>query len=377
MLLSKLGLENFRNFSKSFFSFEDGINVIWGENAAGKSNLLEAIFFSGTGKPSKANREVELIQFGQPYARIENHFLKKNKTHLLEAALERTEQDSTRKVLKLNKNPVRKVSELVGEFKVVLFSPQDQSLVQGEPFFRRRFLDSLLSQLSPPYLHSYMKYQAVKEQRNSLLKQPSYTSTELFPWNLKLIETGSLLIFKRLEILPELSALAQKAHQFLCQEEFLEVQYLSSFPLPEPHNELTVETLMQFFEQALAKTAAEEKKRGMTLVGPHRDDLGIFIAKQDARIYGSQGQQKTAALALRLAEGELFEKIDEEPPIYLLDDCFSELDQDRQKAFCSFFLKNAQGILTTAEEPAAYLKGYPHIKLQKRGREEISCGIPG
>jgi DNA replication and repair protein RecF len=375
VFLSRLSLENFRNFTKKEFHFENGINVLWGKNATGKSNLIEAIYFSLTGKPSRAGKEDELIQFSLPYARIETCVEKKKKKFILEASLERIEGNSTRKILKLNRNPIRRVSELMGEFKAVLFSPQDQSLVQGEPFYRRRFLDFMLCQTSKMYLHSYMKYQGVKDQRNSLLKQ-THSSAELFPWNSKLIESGSQLLLKRLEILPELSVLSQKAHHFLCQSESLELQYLSSFPLPEQHKR-DLETIQESFEKALAETAQEEKKRGITLVGPHRDDMKIFINNLDARLFASQGQQKTAALSMRLAEGMFFEKMEEEPPVYLLDDCFSELDSDRQHDFCDFFFKNTQTILTLSQEPTPDLKLFPSIKLTNSGKETVTYGISG
>lgn len=356
------------------------MNVVWGENGSGKSNLLESIFFAATGRPSRAGRDGELIRFGEKVGRVEARGVKRISDFILEAALERIENFSARKVLRLNRQPVRKLSELLGEVKAVLFTPHDEALVRGEPSCRRRFLDLALSQVSSGYLHYLQQYQAVKDQRNSLLKRP-HSPSELAPWSAQLVAAGSQLVMKRLEILPRLSALACGAHARLSRGEALTLSYLTTIPLgaepssgrgpteiklppaAAPAEKMALDAVAAAFEKALQRAAHEESQRGMTLVGPHRDDLGIFLDGADARLFGSQGQQKIAALALKLAEGELYEEADGEPPVYLLDDCLSELDAGHQEAVLNIFLKGKQSILTMATAPSPSLEGVPVARL--------------
>lgn len=366
MHITHLTLQNFRGFEQASFSFSSGAHCVWGENGAGKSNLLEAIFFAATGRPSRAGREAELIRFGENVARVELHVRKQGRHLILEGALERLENTLARKTLRLNRQPLKRLSELLGEVKVVLFTPQDELMIHGEPSLRRRFLDFLLSQISSRYLHALQEYQSVREQRNSLLKRP-HGRLELHPWNDQLVKSGAQVLTGRLEILPRLARPASAILEILSGgTEQMFLSYQASFPIPPAPD---ADGLTAAFRQALEKTADEEAQRGMTLVGPHRDDLAVFLGDEenqiDARLYASQGEQKSAALALKLAEGKLFEEEDGETPIYLLDDCFSELDPLRQEAIHPVLNAEAQSILTFTLPPPAALASAPVIKLER------------
>lgn len=350
VFISRLIFQNFRNFEHDSFSLGAETNCIWGGNGAGKSNLLEAIFLLTTGRPSKATRDGELIRFGENVGRVEARVQKQGRELILEAALERVENFYARKTLKFNNQPIRKLSELLGQVKVVLFTPQDAATIQGEPSLRRRLIDLALSQISSTYLHHLQQYQAVREQRNSLLKRP-HASSELIPWNLQLIEFGSQVLLKRLDFIPHLCSIARTIHFELSDGETLALSYEPSFFVPES---IALGTIQEAFEKALQMTAEEESYRKNTLVGPHRDDLGITLDGIDARLFGSQGQQKTVALSLKLALGRLFAELDHESPVYLLDDCFSELDPLRQEAVKRIFEPGSQSVLTFALPPPPF-----------------------
>lgn len=304
-----------------------------------------------------------MICFHEPYARVEARARRKSSELILEATLEHLENTlySAKKNLLMNHQPIRRLSELIGQVKVVLFTPQDEWIVQGEPSRRRRFLDFLLGQLSAQYLHELQQYQMVKDQRNTLLKRP-HSKSELSPWNTQLVESGGYLLQKRLEVIPKLEAAARALYQELSEgKEKLTIAYESTV---NTSNDSKPGVILEKFTEALERVAPEESARGITLIGPHRDDLGIFFDGVEARLFGSLGQQKTAALSLKLAEGVLFLERDDEPPIYLLDDCFSELDALRQEAIQKIFESKAQMILTSALAPPSFLKGAELFKLE-------------
>lgn len=368
MFITRLDLQNFRNFESFSGSFGPGINCIWGNNGAGKSNLLEAIYFAATGRPKRAGRDGELVRFGAAVARVEARVQEGQGEHVLEAALEMEESMKTRKILKLNHQLIRRLSELVGQVKVVLFTPADEAVVQGEPSFRRRFLDLALSQMFPRYLHDLQQYQGVREQRNSLLKRP-HSKAELTPWNEELLEYGSRILLVRLQILPELSLAAGAAYQGLSGGTALDLLYHSTIGIS---HENSLDAIRDAFNKALDVNQIEEENRRMTLVGPHRDDFSIRFDGVDARLFGSQGEQKTAALALVLGEAKLFTGISGEPPIHLLDDCFSELDPKRQEAVIKILDPGSQVILTFSSAPPALLDGAPTIELSVNRGEPVS-----
>lgn len=361
MFISQVHLQNFRNFENASFSFSSTINCIWGENGTGKSTILEAVFLAITGKSPKAARESELIRFGKNFARVEVRGEKKRGNLLLEAIFETGEENHVKKTLRINRHPIRKLSELLGQMKVVLFLPEDEWLVQGEPYRRRRFLDFLASQISRKYLYDLQQYHSVKEQRNSLLKRP-HAKSELEPWNLQLVEFGSQILKKRLELIPELQEKASALYETLSgKKEVLFLTYQSALPLS---GDETLEGIREIFRKSLEASYPEESARGITILGPHRDDLEIFLNGKEARLFGSQGQQKTAALSLKFAEGKLFAEVEGEPPIYLLDDCFSLLDLARQEAVQILLQSYAQTFLTFATPPPPFLAPSEVVRLE-------------
>ena len=322
MIIESVELLNYRNYGQLHMDFDPGTNVLYGDNAQGKTNILEAIYLCSTTKSHKGSKDREIVRFGEeeshikmmvrrdgiPY-RIDMH-LKKNKT----------------KGVAVNGIPIKKASELFGIVNVIFFSPEDLNIIKNGPSERRRFIDLELCQLNKLYVHNLVQYNRVVVQRNKLLKEmdfdPSLKET-LDVWDVQLVNYGKQLIRIRTGFIRELNDLIRDIHFHLSGEkENLEVRY-------EPN--VTEDS----FEEALERNRFQEIRQKMTLTGPHRDDLNFLINGTDIRKFGSQGQQRTAALSLKLAEIELVKKTVKDYPVLLLDDVLSELDSKRQEHLLS------------------------------------------
>lgn len=327
MYLSTLTLHNFRNYPDLSASFSPGLNVVYGENAQGKTNLLEAIYFLATGRSHRAGRDQELVRHGADRLRARAWVVRQTG----ELDLEIEYGQDTRKALKINGMPERRIANLVGKLAAVFFSPDDLQLVKGPPAGRRRFLDIELSQVSSTYLHHLVVYNRVLTQRNALLKQIAEGRSQaaiLDAFDDKLLDSGTQLIARRARAVERLAEIAARYHaQVTGGSEQLTLTYSApsiSGPIPaEP------EVRTRLADQ-LSRHRSEEIRRGQTLVGPHRDDLLLAINGQEARLYASQGQQRTAVLALKLAELEFMREQIGESPVLLLDDVASELDPNRR-----------------------------------------------
>lgn len=347
MFISKLKLINFRNYSGLEIMLHDKLNIFIGNNAQGKTNIIESIYLAGFGKSFRTNKDKELIKINndRAYVKIEGQ------KRYGEISIELRLWDNKNKEIKTNGISLTKLSELLGNINVVIFSPEDLKLIKGGPSERRRFIDREISHINKKYYYNIMSYNKVLLQRNNLLKNIAYNRTLLKTmdiWNDKLVEYGTGVILKRIEFTDRLNSLSRLMHRRITDgKEDLEVRYLSNLKV---NSKTTSEEIYKIFKTKLEMKLENDIKRGFTTVGPHKDDLGIYINDDDIRIFGSQGQQRTAALSLKLSEIEIIKAEIGEYPILLLDDVMSELDINRQK-FLIKSLKNVQTFITITEIP--------------------------
>jgi DNA replication and repair protein RecF len=358
MILRHLSLLEFRNYASLRQEFSPALNVLVGPNAQGKSNLLEAVYLLATSKSMRGSKDVELIRWDHPASVVTGQVLREKSNDLeLEVALSRTEKKS----LVVNTIRVQRSMDFIGQLKAVSFSISDLDVVRGEPTRRRRFLDLEISQLSPSYCHALAYYRKVVEQRNRLLKMARDRSMRgsvletLSSWNEQLVTYGGKLVERRKQFLKQLQEFAHPVHGVLTdQQERLSVVYHPSFKGPDD-----LEGIQEAYRQALSEVREEELRRQVSLVGPHRDDLVFLVNGRDIRTFGSQGQQRTVALSVKLAEVELMRDLTGEPPVCLLDDVFSELDARRRAHIFDVTLESCQTFLSTTDVellPAKVLK---------------------
>lgn len=317
MIIKSIELQNFRNYEDLNISFDEGTNIFYGDNAQGKTNILEAAYLSGTTKSHKCSKDKEMIRFGEQEAHIRTVVVKKDKEYQIDMHL----KNNRSKGIAINKVPIKKASELFGILNMVFFSPEDLNIIKNGPVERRRFLDSELCQLDKIYLSDLTTYNKILNQRNKLLKDMVYRpdlKDTLPVWDMQLVETGRKIIRRRKQFVDELNDIVHDIHYRISGEkEDLLLQY-------EP----SIEDI--FFEDELSRVKERDMRQCMTSVGPHRDDLLFSIGEVDIRKFGSQGQQRTSALSLKLSEIELVKRSIHDTPVLLLDDVLSELDSNRQ-----------------------------------------------
>lgn len=368
MQVKRLRLRNFRNYAQAQIEPGAGLNVLVGANAQGKTNLLEALYYASTFRPLRPVRESDLVRWGEQEAYLHLHFFQQG---IEDELLIRIPLIGKRVVI-LNEQPVSRQSELVGRLKVVCFTAQDLLLIRGEPAERRRFLDSELSLMSHRYLYSAAQYRRCLEQRNNLLRahMEGHASLDSLPeWDTQLVKYGARLFSERRRFLEQLQVFATEVHRMLVGgKETFQLIYQPGLPrksqLPDKE-----EDWANALQAALREVESEEIRRGITLVGPHRDDFLILIDGHDARLFASQGQQRTCALSLRLAEVPLLEKRIEESPVVLLDDVFSDLDPERRRRLVQFLQPRTQTFLTcTALSELSDLSGSATIHYIEGGR---------
>ena len=317
MYIESLDLKNFRNYESLSLTFDPGTNVFYGDNAQGKTNILEAVNVCSTSKSYRSSKDSEMIRFEQDEAHIRMHLQKGGVQRRIDMHLRKNKA----KGVAIDGIPIRKAAELLSLVHLVFFSPEDLNIIKRGPGGRRRFLDALLSQMDPYYLHQLSAYQKILLQRNKLLKDlPGNRSLEatLDVWDEQLVTYGMYLIRSRTEMIRELEKIVCVRHSALTNgSEQISLQY-------EPNVEETA------FRTKLHAVREKDKKFKQTTTGPHRDDFKIMAGGIDLRHFGSQGQQRSAALSLKLAEISLIEQQIHEKPILLLDDVLSELDSRRQ-----------------------------------------------
>lgn len=317
MIVKSLELKDFRNYSDLNMKFYNGTNILYGDNAQGKTNILEAIYLCGTTKSHKGSKDKEIIQFDKDESHIRINLEKNEVPHRIDIHLKK----SKAKGVAIDGTPIKKQGELFGMLNLVFFSPEDLYIIKNGPSERRRFLDLELCQLDKIYLHYLTNYNKVLLQRNNLLKQISFNSKLLDTlniWDSKLVEYGKRVINTRNNFILRLNELVYEVHKSLTGgREELFIKYEANV---EEH----------IFDDKLKRAYKRDLSLKMTTVGPHRDDMCFLLKDIDIRKYGSQGQQRTAALSLKLAEIDLVKSIINDNPILLLDDVLSELDRQRQ-----------------------------------------------
>lgn len=329
MVIQSLEGKDFRNYANFSLTFGNGVNILYGDNAQGKTNILEAIYLMGTTKSHRGARDSEMVRFGESESHLRMKFQRKDVSHRIDMHLRK----SKGKGIAIDGNVIRKSADVIGFTNMVFFSPEDLGIVKNAPGERRRFLNMELCQLDKTYLYSYSFYKKVLQQRNSILKQAYYRKDlldTLDVWDEKLLEHGTQIILKRGEFIDELKETAMTMHYHLSGgREELEIIYQPSVSASE-------------FAQKLAISRERDFAQCQTGIGPHKDDILLKIGGQELRRFGSQGQQRTAALSLKLSEIALVKSKIGENPILLLDDVLSELDRGRQ----AHLLENIHGIQT-------------------------------
>ena len=404
MRIEHLSLTNFRNYTRLELDFPGPIILLQGDNAQGKTNLLEAIYYLATTRSAYAGAEHELVNWlaenqDLPHARLVAQVRKADSSLRIEITLVRTQSSRAnssvlspsalslgtkggtkgpryRKHIKAN-GVNKRALDLIGQVNVVLFLPEDIDLVAGSPSGRRRYLDATLCQIDPRYCRTLQKYNRVLTQRNHLLRtlrERERDLDQLLFWDRSLVENGAYLVARRQEVIGELDRLAQAIHLELTgQKERLRLRYEPSFdpsrPLP-PEYQLSLELdlpsepgihqlginlsqVAEAFRAQLREIRGREMLQGMSLIGPHRDDLRFLVGGIDLTTYGSRGQQRTAALALKLAEVKLIGQEVGEQPILLLDDVMSELD-DARRGYLMRMIDGAQQAILTTTDLKAY-----------------------
>jgi len=315
--INSLKLKNFRNYELLSLNLNPATNIFYGDNAQGKTNILESIYLCGTSKSHRGTKDKDMILFGQEESHIEAVVDKRGMVYRIDMHLKKNKP----KGIAINHIPIKKASEIFGILNVVFFSPEDLNIIKNGPAERRRFVDVELSQISRVYLNNLSKYHRIVNQRNRLLKDIYYNDSlkeTLDIWDMQLADYGNKIIEERKEFIKRVNEIISLIHKRITGErENIEVIY-------EPN------TGSESFEEVLRRYRERDLKMMSTSSGPHRDDICFKVNGIDIRRFGSQGQQRTAALSLKLSEIELMKQITKDKPVLLLDDVLSELDKHRQ-----------------------------------------------
>ena len=333
MQIKKLFLQNFRNYERENFTFSDGLNVLFGKNGQGKTNCAEAVFYLCTGASLRIRHDKQLVKMGEQNAKITAEAENRYGKVVIEADIYENKRE-----IKVNGSKIAKNADLMGHINSVFFSPGELRLIQDGPDERRRFMNISISQTSPSYYTALLRYNKILDQRNALLKNHdvSLVLDTLPVWDEQLCKYAATIVKRRAEFLENLAPCAKEMHAYLTDNaEILEVSPDKKFQGDE---EEIAKTLLK----RLSGSYEKDLRLGFTTVGPHRDDLDILINGADAKAYASQGQMRTAALSLKLAEVEFFKRLSGEYPVLILDDVMSELDLPRRKKL----LQRIHGIQT-------------------------------
>ncbi len=372
MRVTNLELANFRNYGSQAISPGPSWNVFVGENAQGKSNLLEALYVLATTKSARAKRDSELVRFGSTTCSIKANV---QRSANIDLAIEIEFSTIDKKSARVNGVRHTRMSEVIGQLNAVLFDSSDLELIRGEPSVRRRFLDLEIAQTSPRYAHALGAYRKSLEQRNGLLKAIRDRRAEgealssLSIWDAQLTKHGGVLIERRQVFLERLGILGAKYLSELSGgRDELSIMYEPSFPVGTSREP---ESIVMEFNRQLSCVRADESVRGTTLLGPHRDDVVFKINGSDSRLFASQGQQRTITLAVKLAERQLIEELVGEPPLFLLDDVLSDLDDLRRgRLFAAVAVSGSQTFLTCTN-----LRSFPDAVLSDARIWHVAAGL--
>ncbi|NLN74916.1 MAG: DNA replication/repair protein RecF [Armatimonadetes bacterium] len=344
MNISLLSLTNFRNYESLSFEPFEGLNVLAGRNAQGKSAVLEAVYLLATSKSHRTSRDMDMIKLGEDSMRAAAELKRSTRNDVtVEITLGRTEK----KTVKINTVKHPKIGDIVGQLNAVIFSDSDIDMVRGEPAKRRRFLNLEISQVSPQYIYSLGRYKRVLDQRNNLLKEIRMERASiagLDAWDAQLAVYGASVTARRADFINTLAELAESLYSTLTDSaEKLEINYKPNLNIAPG---MTEQEIAEMHGLTLAAKREIDMNRATTHSGPHRDDLNIDINGMPAREFASQGQQRSAAIALKLAEIELIKEAVGENPVVMLDDVMAELDEVRRKRILDF-TTSSQTLITT------------------------------
>ena len=363
MYIKEIELKDFRNYKELKVSFSRNVNIFLGNNAQGKTNLLEGIYLNAMARSFKTSRDKEMIRFGEEFCRI-------NTISVIDDEEQKTEiiiAKNGKKAVKLDGIKIKKTSELLDRIFIIVFSPEDLKIVKDEPEKRRRFIDRELCQINIGYYNDLSNYKKVLRQRNTYLKELDIETSVLDIWDFELAKYGSKVILKRKEFIDKINTISSSIHDSISGgREKLEIKY-------EPNVHFTENTERDFYE-VLVSGRNDDIRNRTTGRGPHKDDLSISGDGIDFRKFGSQGQQRTAALSLKLSEIKLIEEETGEKPVLLLDDVLSELDNDRQTYLINSLGEN-QLFITTADLSGKVAKSLPQGKVFKISSGNIEIEI--
>jgi DNA replication and repair protein RecF len=366
MFIKQLHLKNFRNYEQLEVQFENKVNVILGENAQGKTNVMESIYVLALAKSHRTTNDKDLIRWDTEYAKIGGRIQKNHGSLPMELIVSKKGKKA-----KYNHIEQKKLSQYVGNMNVVMFAPEDLNLVKGSPQIRRRFIDMEIGQISPVYLHEVGQLNKILKQRNHYLKQmqtkKQTDETMLDILTEQFIQSATKIVRKRFEFLHLLQNRATPIHEGISRElEKLEIRYKPSVEVSE---EQDLSKMINIYENKYNQVKQREIDRGVTLFGPQRDDLLFFVNDRDVQTFGSQGQQRTTALSIKLAEIELIHSEIGEYPILLLDDVLSELDDHRQSHLLNTIQGKVQTFVTTTS-----VEGINHQTLKEASTFYVKNG---
>ncbi len=354
MKITSLELKNFRNYDYLKINFNENVNLILGNNAQGKTNLIEAIYITSMGKSFRTNKDSDMILFGNDFAKVNIHAEKS----YIDTDIDITIKNDSKKSIKKDGNQIKKISELLENILIVIFSPEDLKIVKDEPEKRRKFIDRELCQINPMYYDNLNNYKKVLLQRNSYLKEEKIDNNILDLWDVQLSKYGAKVIKIREKFIKKISDISGGIHNNITNEkEILEIKYNSNINIKKDLLEQE-----QFIYETLKSSYKNDLKMRTTTRGPHKDDILFFVNEINMRNFGSQGQQRTTALSLKLAEISLIKEETGEDAILLLDDVMSELDIERQKYLIKS-LKNIQLFITTTDIDENLKKSFPNANI--------------
>ena len=338
MYIKKVKLENFRNYDNLEVEFKKDFNLIYGNNAQGKTNILEAIYLSAIGKSFQTNKDSEMIKIGKEKAKVEIEYETKDREGKI------TVEIADKKTFFINGIKQKKISDIIGKINIVLFYPDNIDIIKGGPAERRRFLDIMISQLKPNYIHILNKYLKTLDQRNAYLKQIKFDNKSkdmLEIWDESLSQLSYQIYTYRSEYIQKIKEKIIVIHNKITncgqQDEKIEISFISSG-----------KSQKDFYENLL-RNRENDIRKGYTSTGSHRDDFDIYINDKKVNVYGSQGQQRTSVLSLKLTELNIIQDEIEEPPILLLDDFMSELDENRRNNLTNA-IENNQVFITCTDK---------------------------
>lgn len=331
MYVKYLNLINFRNYKNMSLELCDGTNVFQGDNAQGKTNILESLYYSSVGKSHRTNKDKELIEWNSNEAYISAYVVKERLDKKINIKLFK----DGKKAININSIKISKLQDMVGILNVVIFSPEDLNIVKDSPSFRRRFLDIELCKLDKRYYYCLSSYKKVLNERNVILKKFSGDIDMLDIYDIKLAEFGSYIVSRRLGYIEKLNEFSKMIHSDITQgKESIKFNYLMQLK--------SSDNIKDNLYELIKNNRKRDLEKRITSIGPHRDDFSIFINGIDVKIFGSQGQQRTSVLTIKFASLQIIKELIGEYPLLLLDDVLSELDTKRQE----YILKSINGIQT-------------------------------